>query len=82
MKLFGHPYEESQIESAVPGALAEVVLEASAAELRKIAAFLTTCATHMDEMGSEYGHEHLSALDAFFWEMPHFVVVPPQADGA
>ena len=53
---------------------AEIVLIASPAELRSIAAFLLSAADKMESMGASYGHEHLSDRQLGFEKSPHFVV--------
>jgi hypothetical protein len=82
MKLYGHADRGLDTEDIVPDELAEITLVATSSELRRIATFLSTCATNMDAMGPTYGHEHLADRDPAFKRPPHFVVAPPDADGA
>lgn len=78
MKIFGYKDEglaPAEIRSAE---LAEITLLANPAELRKIAAFLNTCADGMETRGKEWEHEHLSDKIKDFEDSPHFVVFNPE----
>jgi hypothetical protein len=77
MKLYGYKDEQQAPENVVPYELAEITLVATAAELRKIARFISDAAAHMDTMGKDYGHEHLSDKQPGFEGSPHFVVSKP-----
>lgn len=76
MKLYGYTVEEAQTKGVIPSTLAEVTLVASPAELRRIAAFLSSAAANMEKMGRTYSHEHLSDKAQGFKRSPHFVVAP------
>lgn len=52
MKIFGYKDEGLDPSDIRPDELAEITLQASQAELRKIAAFLNICAGGMDARGS------------------------------
>jgi hypothetical protein len=74
MKLYGYAEKGIPAESVVPEALAEITLCATSAELRKMAAFLESCAKEMERMGADYDHVHLSDRLKEFESSPHFVV--------
>ena len=77
MKLYG--YSDENIPSdVVPVSLAEVTLCATPIELRRMAEFLSSCATEMESMGSIYDHVHLSDRLKEFKQSPHFVVARVQ----
>ena len=69
MNLIGHTENERNLR------LNEFVLDASSDEIRKIAQFFSDTADRMDEMGSDYDHEHLSDHATGFESSPHLVVV-------
>lgn len=69
MKLIGHTEANSNL------ALLEAVLIGTSDEVRKIADFLNATADRMDEMGSDYDHEHLSDHASEFDSSPHLVIV-------
>ena len=74
MKLYG--YEPTDfIEDVRGAALAEVTLNASPEELRRMAAFLAACADEMERMGDTYSHVHLSDHMLEFEASPQFVVM-------
>ena len=75
MRLFGYPDEGLPIEEIVSNELAEVTLNATPEELRRMAEFLSFCADEMDRMGVTYDHVHLSDRMKEFRKSPHFVVV-------
>jgi hypothetical protein len=74
MKLYGYANEGLAPEEIVPATLAEITLCAAPDELRKIAAFLESCAAEMERMGVAYDHVHLSDRVKEFEASPHFVV--------
>lgn len=74
MKLYGYSDEGLPIERIVPRQLAEVTLCASPTELRRMAAFLSSCASEMERMGGTYDHVHLSDRCKEFEQSPHFVI--------
>jgi hypothetical protein len=74
MKLFGYTDEGLPPERVAPAALAEITLCATPDELRKMAAFLSSCAAEMERMGPVYDHVHLSDRLKEFESSPHFVV--------
>jgi len=75
MKIFGYPDEGLPIEEIVSAELAEVTLNATSEELRRLAEFLSFCADEMDRMGAAYDHVHLSDRMKEFRQSPHFVVM-------
>ncbi len=74
MKLYGYPDQGLPPETVVPAPLAEITLCATPEELRKMAAFLESCAAEMEQMGLTYDHVHLSDRLKEFEASPHFVV--------
>ena len=74
MKLYGYADEGLPVEEIVPAALTEITLCATPDELRKMAAFLESCAAEMERMGPSYDHVHLSDRLKEFESSPHFVV--------
>jgi hypothetical protein len=80
MRLFGYADEGLPIDEIIPATLAEVTLCATSVELRRVAGFLTFCASEMDRMGDAYDHVHLSDLMKEFRDSPHLVVVRPVAN--
>ena len=79
MKLYGHADENRPSVTLDPSELAEITLVANPDELRRIAKFLESCASGMEERGKTWEHEHLSDRDASFEDSPHFVVYNPDA---
>jgi hypothetical protein len=75
MKLHGYPDDGLPIEEIVPAELAEVTLVATPSELRRMAEFLSFCASEMERMGSAYDHVHLADRTKDFQNSPHFVVM-------
>ena len=75
MKLYGYPDKGLPIEDIVSAELAEVTVNATPAELRKMADFLVFCASEMERMGATYDHVHLSDRMKEFPGSPHFVVM-------
>ncbi len=75
MRLSGYADEGLPIEEIIPATLTEVTLCVTPAELRRIAEFLTFCASEMDRMGKTYDHVHLSDHMKDFSDSPHFVVM-------
>ena len=82
MKIYGYTNGEVMNANVASDELAEISLIATPIELRRIASFLSTCATNMEAMGSNYSHEHLSDRDPLFKLSPHFVVLPPDENAA
>jgi len=78
MKLYGYADEGLPPEQVVSATLAEITLCATPGELRKMAAFLGSCAREMERMGSSYDHVHLSDRVKEFESSPHFVVAASQ----
>jgi len=74
MQLSGYANTDVPIEEVVPEALAEVMMCASPAELRRMAEFFLFCASEMDRMGPAYDHVHLSDRMKEFEDGPHFTV--------
>ena len=79
MKIFGYKDQGLDPAEIRPDELAEITLQASPAELRKIAAFLDACADGMEARGKDWEHEHLSDRMKQFEGAPHFVVFNPAA---
>jgi hypothetical protein len=77
LKIYGYRDEGLATNEIAPSELAEITLVATPSELRKIAAFLTTAAEQMEQMGSVYEHEHLADKQPGFEKSPHFVVFNP-----
>jgi hypothetical protein len=77
MKIYGYKDEGLSPEDIVPSELAEITLEASSDELRKIAKFIEAAAEEMEKRGKNYSHEHLSDKFREFRNSPHFVVFNP-----
>ncbi|WP_136420076.1 hypothetical protein [Herbaspirillum sp. ST 5-3] len=79
MKIFGYEAGGGDGAEIRPAALDEITLQASPAELRKIAAFLNACADGIETRGKDWEHEHLSDRVKEFEGSPHFVVFNPEA---
>ena len=75
MKLWGYVDEELPVEAIVPSELAEITVQATPKELRKMSEFLIFCAAEMERMGSDYDHIHLSDRLKEFRKSPQFVVM-------
>jgi len=54
--------------------LAEITIEATPEEVRKIALFFSNTAEKMEKMGASYSHEHLSDNQSGFDSSPHLTV--------
>lgn len=54
--------------------LAEITINATPDEARKIAAFLISVADAMDQMGNAYSHMHLADQQSGFEDSPHITV--------
>ncbi len=78
MKIHGYADEGLKIEEIVPAELAEITLDATPEELRRIAKFLENCADGIEARGTSWEHEHLADKDRFFMGPPHFVVFNPE----
>ena len=74
MRLLGYANEGLPIDEIIPAKLAEVTLCATPVELRRMAEFMTFCASEMERMGEAYDHVHLSDCMKEFHHSPHFVV--------
>ena len=75
MKIFGYnKSNNSPIELIEPFELAEITVNASPFELRKIADFLNFTANNMEAKGDRFDHEHLADNYDCFSDSPHFVV--------
>ncbi len=75
MKIYGYAISDKNIEDIKSEELAEIAIEASPNEFRKIAKFFQDTAKRMDEMGDSYDHEHLSDQIKEFESSPHLVTV-------
>jgi hypothetical protein len=80
MRLYGYPDEGLPPEEITSPSLAEVTLCASPQELRRLAEFLSSCASEMERMGSQYDHVHLADRLKEFQHSPHFVVARDEGD--
>jgi hypothetical protein len=74
MKIHGYSDEGLPIEQVEPHDLAEITIEATPEELRKIASFLSAAGDNMERMGADYDHEHLADKKPGFEDSPHLVV--------
>jgi hypothetical protein len=81
MKIHGYSNRGLPIEQVRPEELAEITLVANPAELRQIAAFLSSAADSMERMGTSYSHEHLADKQPGFDSSPHFVVFNSASPG-
>ncbi len=73
MKLYG--YTEKSIETQEsPEALAEVTFVVNPEELRKIANFFTKKAKEIEELGTDFEHEHLADKEDGFDNCPQLIV--------
>jgi hypothetical protein len=82
LKIYGYNDQGLSAEEIKPLELVEITLVANPSELRRIVAFLTSAADRMENLGSKYGHEHLSDKQPGFDASPHFVVFSPAAQAA
>lgn len=80
MKIYGYSDAGLAVEEVVPEALAEITLCATPVELRQVSAFLESCASEMERMGSTYSHVHLADRIKAFESSPHFVVAGLESD--
>ena len=80
MKLYGYPGKGLPIEDIVSAELAEVTVNATPTELRRMADFLGFCASEMERMGATYDHVHLSDRMKEFRGSPHFVVMRARSE--
>lgn len=78
MKLFG--YSDPRTLSENVAELAEVTVNATPSERRRIAEFLVLCADAMERMGEQYSYLHLADRMNEFCESPQFVVMKKSAD--
>lgn len=78
MKIYGYTQAGRQADESVPAEMAEVTLQASPDELRRIAEFLQGCANGIEAHGKSWEHEHLVDRDSFFRSSPQFVVFNPE----
>lgn len=76
MNLYGYPEASTQEQ---PSVLTEAALAATAAELRRIAAFFVHCADEMERMGDAFDHLHLGDFDREFENGAQLVVARRQA---
>lgn len=74
MKIYGYKDEGLPIEQIESSELAEITINASPEEVRKIARFFAKVADDMDKMGADYSHIHLADEESGFEDSPHFVV--------
>lgn len=79
MKISGYSNQGLDPEDVVHLDLAEITLNATPGEVRKIAAFLLAAADGMEAMGDSYGHVHLSDVQSGFDDSPHFTVFNSEA---
>ncbi|MDR6841756.1 Imm32 family immunity protein [Pseudoxanthomonas sacheonensis] len=81
MKIYGYSDQGLPIEDIVPVELAEITLNATPDETRKIAAFLLSAADSMERMGDSYSHVHLADVQPEFEGSPHFTVFNSELSG-
>ena len=81
MKISGYSDQGLSIEDVIPVELAEITLNATPDEVRKIAAFLLHAASEMDRMGTSYSHVHLADVQPGFDSSPHFTVFNTRLSG-
>lgn len=74
MQLSGYANSGIPVEEGVSAPLAEVTLDATPAELRRMAEFLLFCASEMERLGAEYNHVHLADRMEEFEQSPHLTV--------
>jgi len=74
MKISGYSDRGLPIEEIEHMELAEITLNASPTEVRKIAAFLLSAADAMERMGRTYTHLHLADSQPGFDSSPHITV--------
>ena len=74
MRIYGYEDTGQPVDTVIPSPLAEITLNATAAELRSLADFLRLCVDGMDRMGAHFDHLHLSDRFKEFRTSPHFVV--------
>ena len=73
MKLYG--YTEKSLETQEsPEALAEVTFVVNPEELRKIANFFNKKAKEIEELGTDFGHEHLADKEDGFDNCPQLII--------
>lgn len=81
MKIFGYSDQGLPIEDIVPIELAEITLNATPDEARKIAAFLILSADQMERMGGSYSHLHLADIQREFQTSPHITIFNSELSG-
>ena len=81
MKIYGYSDQGLPIEDIESVELAEITLNATPDETRKIAAFLLSAADAMERMGQSYGHVHLADLQPGFENSPHMTVFNSELSG-
>jgi hypothetical protein len=79
LKLYAHVDATAQPDDEWPVALTEATIEATPAELRRIAAFLNAAADKIDTQGKSFEHAHLHDEQPGFGEAPQLIVFNPEA---
>jgi len=79
LKLYAHVEAAAQPDDEWPVGLTEATIEATPAELRKIAAFLAAAADKIEARGRDFEHEHLHDEQPGFGDAPQLIVFNPQA---
>lgn len=74
MKIYGYSDQGLPIEDIVSVELAEITLNSTPDEARKIAAFLLSAADSMERMGDSYSHVHLADMQPGFESSCHVTV--------
>jgi hypothetical protein len=74
IKFYGYTDAGLAEQQSTPLQLSEVTLSASPSELRSIAKFLMRAAEEIEQLGTEWEHEHLGDSEEGFDESPSFVV--------
>jgi hypothetical protein len=74
VKIYGYSDQGLPIEEIVSLELAEITVNATPGELRKMAAFFSSAADNMERMGAQYSHEHLADRQSGFDKSPHLTI--------
>jgi hypothetical protein len=74
IKFYGYSDAVLEQQQLTPLQLSEVTLSASPSELRSIAKFLMRAADEIEQLGTEWEHEHLCNSEEGFSNSPSFIV--------
>lgn len=75
MRLFGYTKAARQADVQQPEAMAEVALEATPEELRRIAQFFERAAADLEHGTAPDAHLHLDDVDPYFAGAPALIAV-------